>query len=221
HCRVWSDAGYANAAWCGGIGVLMMHAGRSVAFLVAATGIWLAGVGLASADPGSSPPTPATPGRSSPASPPGSPAAPSLARPPPTGPASDPPSGLTATFNGFCGPDFGWDVTNHSAVTHTVHIEVNFTQVGAAVTVAPGATARVPLSDNTEAGSEVQLLDETGAVIDSFFPGTAVCTAVDNISATIRANTSYTVGPFRIIAPMPPSPEHGVVAAMQVSSDVF
>lgn len=196
---------------------MMMRAGRSVACLVTATGIWLAGVGLASADPSSSPSTSAIPASSSPTSSPSSPAAPSSPTTPTTSPASDPPGGLTATFNNLC-TDFGFDVTNGTAVAHTVHIEVNGTQVGAAVTVAPGATAHVPLAADTEPASQVQLVDETGAVISSLL--IRFCTAVENISATIAAGAIYTKTGFISPALVAPDAQHGVVTSIRVSSDV-
>jgi hypothetical protein len=214
-----------------------VRAGRSVAFLAAVTAFWLAGIGFAFADPSSGSSTPGTSASSSAAAPTGTPGSPSpaaptgSASPTATATASDPttatasptahaPSGLTATFNNFCS-HFGFDVTNGTAVAHTVHILVNFgnTLVGPPVVVPAGATVHVPLAENTEPASEVQLVDENGGVISSLV--IRFCTDIVNFSATIAAGATYTKDGFASPSLIAPSAQHGVVTGLRVSPNVF
>jgi hypothetical protein len=203
-----------------------MRAGRGVAFLAAVTAAWLAGFGIASADPSTGPTPAGTAVSSTPPAAPESPAAPtptgtgtsSAAPAATTSPKVAPPNTVTATFSDFCS-DYGWDVTNTTAEAVTVHVEVHGVQVGDAVVVPTGATVHVPLDPQTPPATTVALVDAIGTVISS--REVRFCIVVDNISVTIAAGTTYTKDDLVVAAVMPPRPRHGVVTTGQTSHAGF
>lgn len=109
-------------------------------------------------------------------------------------------------FDGDC-ENYGFDVTNHDAVTHTVTLTIGNT-AQPSVIIQPGQTTHLPLDPATEAATQVTLTDSDGTLIADVV--VRFCTETVNTSVTIKANTSYTL---RQIIPVaaPPAPQHGTV----------
>jgi hypothetical protein len=110
---------------------------------------------------------------------------------------------VTATFEPYC-DGYGFDVSNGTAVAHTVTL----TPGGAVVIIDPGATVHIPLDVNT-AGDEVILTDTTDDIV-LWDKVVRFCIAVVDHSVTIKANTSYTLNTMGGLRAAP-SPSHGRV----------
>src|SRR5882762_10057039 len=96
---------------------------------------------------------------------------------------------VTTVLDGDC-DNYGYDVTNHDTVPHTVTMTVGGT-AGAPVVVDSGQTKHLALDPNTEPATAVQITDSDGTVIaDDVL---RFCVTTDDITATIKANTSYTL----------------------------
>jgi hypothetical protein len=113
---------------------------------------------------------------------------------------------VTAVFDGNC-ENYGFDVTNHDSVAHTVTLTVGNT-AQPPVVIQPGQTTHVPLDPSTEAATQVTLTDSDGTVIADLV--VRFCIETVNTSVTIKANTGYTLKQIRPIA-APPAPQHGTV----------
>jgi hypothetical protein len=123
-------------------------------------------------------------------------------------PQSNTTGSVTATFDSYCA-NYGFDVTNHDTVAHTVTLTVGSTQEPPVV-IQPGQTQHVPLAENTEPATEVTLTDPAvGTLADVVV---RFCIVIANETVTIKANTSYT----KVLVgggPMAPKPRHGTVTA--------
>ncbi|MEP7177827.1 MAG: hypothetical protein ABI775_01945 [Pseudonocardiales bacterium] len=125
------------------------------------------------------------------------------------------PGAVTAKLSTECAT-YGFDVTNTTAVAHTVTLSLDGT-AQAPVSVPAGATVHVPLATNTFPAVHVVLTDADGTVLGDFI--TRFCHQVVNLSVTIKGGTSYLldgVGAF----PVPPLPTHGHAVAIRGTGDV-
>lgn len=116
---------------------------------------------------------------------------------------------VTATLDPFCS-HYGFDVTNGTAVQHTVTMTLDGT-AGAPVPIEPGATAFLALPGSTR-GDNVKIVDADGTVlVDTVLTD---CTLVVNRSVTIQRGTGYTLTGLVEAARMQPDPQHGTVVAV-------
>jgi hypothetical protein len=151
-------------------------------------------------------PAAASPGSAASTAP--APAAPSPSPQPTSGepPQSNTAGSVTVTFDSRCA-NYGFDVTNHDTVAHTVILTVGSTQEPPVV-IQPGQTQHVALAEDTEPATEVTLTDPAvGTLADVVV---RFCIVIANETVTIKANTSYT----KVIiggGPMAPKPRHGTV----------
>ncbi len=195
----------------------VLRTGIVVAACLAGALVVLAGPAVASPGSAASPTPAATTETLSNRTSTPAPAAPSPSQQPTSGvgPQPDATGLVTATFDPYCA-NYGFDVTNHDTVPHTVALVVGTTQEPPIV-VQPGQTVHLALAENTEPATEVSVVDSVlGSLADLVV---RFCIDIVNETVTIKANTSYT----RLLVgggPMAPKPRHGTVTTTSVSTGV-
>ncbi len=149
----------------------VLRTGIVVAACLAGALVVLAGPAVASPGSAASPTPAATTETLSNRTSTPAPAAPSPSQQPTSGvgPQPDATGLVTATFDPYCA-NYGFDVTNHDTVPHTVALVVGTTQEPPIV-VQPGQTVHLALAENTEPATEV-------SVVDSVRHGTVTTTSV-------------------------------------------
>jgi hypothetical protein len=128
-------------------------------------------------------------------------------------PTPSPGSGVTAAWHSYyCGPDYGWFVTNSSDVPHTLTLTLNGQT--STITLQPGETHHV---GNANRGDGIKLVDEDGTVL---IDGVGYdCTLRTTVDVSVQSGSAWTVWAISAGA-MAPAAKHGTVTFASSGSAV-